>query len=44
MNTAATLWCSGAVGALAGAGLVFHAAVGTLFVVVLHLALGPSPC
>ena len=41
MNTAATLWCSGAVGTLAGSGFVFHAAVGTVTVLFVHLALRP---
>jgi putative Mg2+ transporter-C (MgtC) family protein len=41
MNTAATLWCSAAVGALAGMGLLVQAAVGTTAVLVTHLALRP---
>jgi putative Mg2+ transporter-C (MgtC) family protein len=41
MNTAATLWCSGAVGTLAGAGFLAHAAVGTATVLLIHLALRP---
>jgi putative Mg2+ transporter-C (MgtC) family protein len=41
MNTAATLWCSGAVGTLAGSGFVLQAAVGTLAVLFVHLALRP---
>ena len=41
MNTAATLWCSAAVGALSGAGFIPYAAVGTLAVVGLHLGLRP---
>jgi putative Mg2+ transporter-C (MgtC) family protein len=41
MNTAATLWCSAAVGALAGAGLLLEALVGTVGVLTLHLALRP---
>lgn len=41
MNTAATLWCSAAVGTLAGAGFAAHAFVGTLYVLGLHLALRP---
>jgi putative Mg2+ transporter-C (MgtC) family protein len=41
MNTAATLWCTAAVGALAGAGFVAHAAAGTAAVLLAHLALRP---
>ena len=41
MNTAATLWCSGAVGTLAGSGFVPHAAIGTLAVLFVHLGLRP---
>ena len=41
MNTAATLWCSGAVGVLAGAGLPLHALFGTMTILMLHLALRP---
>jgi putative Mg2+ transporter-C (MgtC) family protein len=41
MNTAATLWCSAAVGTLAGSGFVLHAAVGTLAVLFVHLGLRP---
>jgi putative Mg2+ transporter-C (MgtC) family protein len=41
MNTAATLWCSGAIGTLAGAGFLIEAVVGTLAVLVVHIALRP---
>jgi putative Mg2+ transporter-C (MgtC) family protein len=41
MNTAATLWCSAAIGVLSGSGYVLHAAIGTAAVVLLHLALRP---
>ena len=41
LNTAATLWGAGAIGALAGSGLVPHAAVGTALVIVTHLILRP---
>jgi putative Mg2+ transporter-C (MgtC) family protein len=41
MNTAATLWCSAAVGTLAGAGFPAHAVVGTVVVLGLHLGLRP---
>jgi putative Mg2+ transporter-C (MgtC) family protein len=41
LNTAATLWGAGAIGALAGSGFVPHAAVGTGLVIVTHLALRP---
>jgi putative Mg2+ transporter-C (MgtC) family protein len=41
MNTAATIWCSGAIGALAGAGFPFQAATGTVIVLLVHIALRP---
>jgi putative Mg2+ transporter-C (MgtC) family protein len=39
LNTAATLWCSAAVGALAGAGMLVTALAGTVAVVVVNIAL-----
>jgi putative Mg2+ transporter-C (MgtC) family protein len=41
MSTAATLWCSAAVGTLAGAGFPLHSLIGTVTVLVVHLALRP---
>src|SRR5260370_38782307 len=41
MNTAATLWCSAAVGTLAGAGFALHALIGTVAVLGVHLGLRP---
>jgi putative Mg2+ transporter-C (MgtC) family protein len=41
LNTAATLWCSAAVGSLAGAGLYEVAVAGTVVVVVVNVALRP---
>jgi putative Mg2+ transporter-C (MgtC) family protein len=41
LNTAATLWCSAAVGVLAGAGYPAHAALATGFVVFVNLLLRP---
>jgi len=41
LNTAATLWCSGAVGSLAGAGFPLEALVGTMAVLLVHLGLRP---
>ena len=41
LNTAATLWCSGAVGTLAGSGFPLYALVGTAAVLGVHLALRP---
>ena len=41
LNTAATLWCSGAIVACAGADLIFEAALGTLFVLAANTALRP---
>jgi putative Mg2+ transporter-C (MgtC) family protein len=41
LNTAATLWCSAAVGLLAGSGHPLHAALATSFVVLVNLLLRP---
>jgi len=41
MNTAATLWCSAAVGSLAGSGFPVYALVGTAFILGVHLGLRP---
>ena len=41
LNTAATLWCSSAVGSLAGMGLWEIAVAGTMAVVIAHLTLRP---
>jgi len=41
MNTAATLWCTAAVGTLAGAGFPVHGLIGTATVLGLHVGLRP---
>jgi putative Mg2+ transporter-C (MgtC) family protein len=41
INTAATLWCAAAVGALAGSGLLLYAAIGAAAVVFANLLLRP---
>ncbi len=41
MNTAATLWCSAAIGTLAGSGLILHGAVGTVAVIAANVLLRP---
>jgi putative Mg2+ transporter-C (MgtC) family protein len=41
MNTAATLWCTAAVGALSGSGFPLHALVGTAVILAIHLFLRP---
>jgi putative Mg2+ transporter-C (MgtC) family protein len=41
LNTAATLWCSAAVGVLAGAGLPAHAALVAVLVIFVNLCLRP---
>lgn len=41
LNTAATIWCSGAVGCLAGLGFWYESGIGTLFVILSHLVLRP---
>jgi putative Mg2+ transporter-C (MgtC) family protein len=42
MNTAATLWCSAAVGTLARSGRLAEAGVGTAMVLAIHLGLRPA--
>ena len=42
MNTAATLWCTAAVGTLAGASLPLHSLIGTATILALHLSLRPE--
>jgi putative Mg2+ transporter-C (MgtC) family protein len=42
LNTAATLWCSAAVGSMAGFGLLWEAAVGAFGVLSVHLLLQPA--
>ena len=41
INTAATIWCSAAVGTLAGAGYPLAATIGAALVLTVHLALRP---
>jgi putative Mg2+ transporter-C (MgtC) family protein len=41
INTAATIWCSSAVGVLAGAGYIIESVVCAVLVVVAHVALRP---
>jgi putative Mg2+ transporter-C (MgtC) family protein len=41
LNTAATLWCSAAVGMFAGAGMMFEAALLAIFVTVTNMVLRP---
>lgn len=41
LNTAATLWCSAAVGVMCGAGLYPHAMIATGFVIAVNLLLRP---
>jgi len=41
LNTAATLWCSAAIGCLSGLGYIPEAVVGTAFVLLAHLILRP---
>jgi putative Mg2+ transporter-C (MgtC) family protein len=41
MSTAATLWCSAAVGVLAGSGMLIEGAAGTVAILFIHLALRP---
>ncbi len=41
LNTAATLWCSAAVGTLSGAGFLIHALVGAMAVLMVNIVLRP---
>lgn len=41
LNTAATLWCTAAIGAFCGIGYVYEPIIGTLFIIVIHLVLRP---
>lgn len=41
LNTAATLWCSSAIGVLSGAGALSYAALATAFVIAVNLVLRP---
>lgn len=41
LNTAATLWCSAAVGTLCGAGFYVHAVIATAFIIGVNLLLRP---
>ena len=41
LNTAATIWCSGAVGCLAGSGYPWEAAIGTAAVLLVNISLRP---
>lgn len=41
LNTAATVWCSGAIGSLAGAGFVWEAIAGTFVILFANLGLYP---
>lgn len=41
LNTAATIWCSGAIGSLAGGGFVVEAAIGTSAILLVNVLLLP---
>src|SRR5208283_3832373 len=41
LNTAATIWCSAAVGSLAGLGLYLQATVTAIIIIVSHVTLRP---
>jgi putative Mg2+ transporter-C (MgtC) family protein len=43
ISTAATIWCSSAVGVLAGAGYIIQAIIGALLVPLADLTLRSSP-
>ena len=42
LNTAATLWCSAAIGVLSGAGFLAHALLATVLVIGVNLLLRPA--
>jgi putative Mg2+ transporter-C (MgtC) family protein len=41
LNTAATIWCTGAIGSLAGAGFLLDAGLGTVAILFVNVALRP---
>lgn len=41
LNTAATIWCSAAVGALSGVGLFLQSGILTAFIILIHIGLRP---
>lgn len=41
LNTAATLWCSAAIGAMCGAGFFMQAAIATMFIIAVNALLRP---
>ncbi|HLJ11058.1 MAG TPA: MgtC/SapB family protein [Planctomycetaceae bacterium] len=41
MNTAATMWCTAAIGSLAGGGFLLESTIGAGFVLLLHLTMRP---
>lgn len=41
INTSATIWCSGAIGSIAGMGYWYEGVVGTAFVLLAHILLRP---
>lgn len=41
LNTAATLWCAAAIGATSGVGLLMHAIIGTIMVLLANVVLRP---
>jgi uncharacterized membrane protein YhiD involved in acid resistance len=41
LNTAATLWCTAAVGALVGFGFIVQAAIGVAAVLTVHIIMRP---
>lgn len=41
LNTAATVWCTAAIGSLAGAGYIRHAAAATGLIIITHILLRP---
>lgn len=41
LNTAATVWCTAAIGSLSGAGYIRHAAAATALIIITHILLRP---
>lgn len=41
LNTAATLWCTAAIGAFCGLGYIYEPLIGTAFIIAIHLILRP---
>jgi putative Mg2+ transporter-C (MgtC) family protein len=39
LNTAATIWCAGAIGSLSGLGMTYEAVIGTIILIIANISL-----